>query len=82
MALLTGDDRDNRSFVLFEVAELPPGATVHATITVDGEPVRGWERRPLALSEHHRQRLELLPERDLADVDLGFSAGFLRTALV
>ena len=68
--------------LLFEVSDLPPGAAVEATITVDDQPLPGWERRSVALTGHARQRLELLPERDLADVDLGFTGGFMRTARV
>jgi hypothetical protein len=82
VALVTGDDRENRTVLLFEVSDLPPGAAVEATITVDDQPLPGWERRPVALTRHARQRLELLPESDLADVDLGFTGGFMRTARV
>jgi CRP-like cAMP-binding protein len=82
VALVTGEDRDNRSVVLFEVSAVPPGAVVEATISIDGRPLPGWERRPVALTPDARQRLELRPERDLAAADLGFHAGFLRAARV
>jgi len=82
VAVVTGGDRDNRAVVLFEVSELPRDAVVEATITVDGQPLSGWERRPVALTQDARQRLELRPERDLRQVDLGFTAGLMRTARV
>ena len=82
VALVTGEERDNRSVVLFEVSALPPEAAVEATISIDGRPLPGWERRPVALTPDARQRLELWPERDLAAADLGFRAGFLRAARV
>ena len=55
---------------------------MEATISIDGHPLPGWERRPVALTPDARQRLELWPERDLAAADLGFRAGFLRAARV
>ncbi len=82
VALVTGEDRDNRAVVLFEVSTLPEEAVVEATISIDGQPLPGWDRRPLGLTAAARQRLELSPERDLAQADLGFTAGFMRTARV
>jgi CRP-like cAMP-binding protein len=82
VALVTGAERDNRSVLLFEVSALPPDAAVEATISIDGRPIPGWERQPVAVTPHARQRLELRPERDLAAADLGFRAGFLRAARV
>jgi CRP-like cAMP-binding protein len=82
VALVTGGDRDNRAVVLFEVSEVPPDSVVEATITVDGQPLPGWEHRPVALTPQARQRLELRPECDLTQVDLGFTAGLMRTARV
>jgi hypothetical protein len=67
---------------LFEVSELPHGASVEAKITVDDRPLPGWEHRQVTLTQSGRQRLEVRPEHDLADVDLGFNQGFLRTARV
>ena len=82
VALVTGTDRDNRTVLLFEVADLPADAAVEVTVTIDDEPLPGWERRPITLDPHGRQRIELRPEADLADVQLGFTAGFLRRARV
>ena len=82
MALVTGEDRDNRTVVLFEVSDLPRDAVVEATISVDGQPLRRWDRRTVTLTRHAHQRLELRPEIDLRNVDLGFTAGLLRTARV
>ena len=82
VAVVTGEDRDNRTVVLFEASELPRDSAVVATISVDGEPLPGWERRAVAITQDVHQRLELRPERDLRTVDLGLTAGFLRTALV
>src|SRR6516165_5520727 len=82
VAVVTGEDRDNRTVVLFEASELPRDSAVVATISVDGEPLPGWERRAVALTQDVHQRLELRPERDLRTLDLGLTAGFLRTALV
>jgi hypothetical protein len=82
VALVTGEDRDNRTVVLFEVSGLPRDAVVEATITIGGEPLRGWDRRPVALTHQARQRLELRPEHDLMGAALGFTAGFMRAAQV
>jgi CRP-like cAMP-binding protein len=82
VALVTGEGWDNRTVLLFEVSDLADDAVVEATITVDDRPLLGWERRPVAITQRPRQRLELRPDRDLADVDLGFTGGFMRTAWV
>lgn len=82
-ALVTGDaSSPNRAVLLFEVADLAGDAAVDASITVDGRTLPGWDRRPVPLSDRGIQRVELLPDRDLAGEDLGFTAGFLRRARV
>jgi CRP-like cAMP-binding protein len=80
VALVTGQDLDNRAVVLFDVSNLPLGAAIEVTVTVDGQPVPGWDRRPIELLGQGRQRLELRPDEDLAGVDLDLTAGFLRRA--
>jgi len=82
VALVTGEVRDNRTVLLFELSELPRAVSVEAKISIDDRPLPGWEHRPITLTQSGRQRLELLPGLDLADVDLGFSQLFLRTARV
>ncbi len=82
VALVTGEDRDNRTVLLFEVSDLAHDAVVEATITVDDRPLPGWGRRPVAITHAARQRLELRPERDFADIDLGLTGGLMRTARV
>ncbi len=79
-ALVTGEDRDNRATVLFEASDLPDDAVVEATVAIDGHPLPGWERRPIELTAQGRQRLELRPDDDLADVQLGLTAAFMRRA--
>ncbi len=82
-AMVTGDARSpNRAVLLFEVADLADDAAVDASVTIGGRPLPGWDRRPVALSARGVQRIELLPDRDLAGEDLGFTAGFLRRARV
>jgi CRP-like cAMP-binding protein len=82
-ALVTGDaGSPNRAVLLFEVADLAGGATVDASITIGGRALPGWDRRPVPLSGRGVQRIELLPDRDLAGEDLGFTAGLLRKARV
>jgi len=81
-ALVTGAASDNRVVVLLEAVGLPPEAVVDATVTVDGQPLPGWDRRPVQITARARQRLELWPDRDLAGVELGFGNGFLRRAQV
>ena len=82
LALVTGDDRENRTVLLIAVSDLPEDAALEATVSVDGRPLPGWERRPLPRTPEPVQRLTLEPERDLATLDLGFAVGFLRSALV
>jgi CRP-like cAMP-binding protein len=82
IALVTGEEADNRAAVLFEVADLPDDAEVDATVAIDGQPLPGWDRRRMELTPQARQRLELWPNRDLAGVDLGLATGFLRRARV
>ena len=72
----------NRAVLLFEVADLAEDAAVDASITIDGRALRGWDHRPVPLSARGVQRVEVLPDRDLAGEDLGFTAGFLRRARV
>jgi CRP-like cAMP-binding protein len=79
-ALVTGEDRDNRAIALFDVSDLPDGATVEVTVTIDDEPLPGWERRPIEVRAPGRQRIELRPEEDLAGVSLGVAAGLMRRA--
>jgi hypothetical protein len=82
-AMVTGDaGSPNRAVLLFEVADLAGDATVDASITVGGQALRGWDRRPVPLPAQGLHRIEMLPDRDLAGEDLGFTAGFLRRARV
>jgi CRP-like cAMP-binding protein len=82
-AMVTGDAQSpNRAVLLFEVADLAEDATVDASITIGGRALRGWDHQPVPLSARGLQRIELLPDRDLAGEDLGFTAGFLRRARV
>ncbi len=80
--MVTSGSRDNRTIVLFELGDLPEGASVEATVSVDGEPVKGWERRPIERTADPRQRLVLLPDDAFADVELGLAGGMLRRAQV
>lgn len=82
VALVIGDGRDNEAVVLFEVSDLPDDAGVEATVSIDGTPLPGWGGRAVDLTPQPRQRLRLQPERDLAGVELGFPAAFMRTARV
>jgi Cyclic nucleotide-binding domain len=82
VALVTGDGRENRAVVLFEAEDLPEGAVVDATVTVDDQPLPGWDHRPVELATGARQQVELRPDRDLAGLDLGLGTGFLRRAWV
>jgi hypothetical protein len=82
VALVTGASRDNEAVVLFEVSELPDDAGIEATVVIDGTPLPGWDGRALDLSAERRQRLRLRPERDMAGVELGFPAAFMRKAQV
>ena len=83
VAMVTGDPNSaNRAVLLVETADLPSGAAVDVTISVDGTPLPAWNRRPLALTSAARQRIELAADRDLASIDLGLTQAFLRRALV
>jgi CRP-like cAMP-binding protein len=82
VALVTGGDLDNRAVLLFDVADLPAGAVVEVMVTIDGQPLPGWEHRPIELTAQGRQRLELRPDEDMAGVGLGLTAGFMRRARV
>ena len=77
-ALVTEEDPDNRATVLFEIGDLPEGASIVATLSVDGTPLPDWERRPIEVSSAHRQRVSFSPNIDLTTIDLGLRAGFLR----
>lgn len=81
-ALVTGSRGENRAVVLFEVDDLPAGASIEATVELDGRPLPGWHRRPLELTGDARQRLTIRPEADLAGVDLGFASAFMRRGRV
>ena len=82
-AMVTGNAYSpNRAVLLFEVADLADDVAVDASITIGGRALRGWDRRPVRLSAQGLQRIEMLPDRDLAGEDLGFTAGFLRRARV
>jgi CRP-like cAMP-binding protein len=82
-AMVTGDAHSpNRAVLLFEVAGLADDAAVDVSVTIGGRSLPGWDHRPVPLSGPGLQRLELLPDRDLARIDLGFAAGFLRRARV
>ena len=74
VALVTGEDRDNRAVLLFEASELPQrccrGENHHR------QPRSRVGRGRVLFTRAARQRAELMPERDLADVDLGFTQGF------
>ena len=80
-AMVTDDaGPPNRAVLLFTAGDLADGAAVDASITIDGRALPGWDHRPVPLSANGLQRIELLPGRDLAGEDLGFTAGFLRRA--
>jgi len=78
--MVTGDGPANRAVLLLELSDLPEGAVVEADVTVDDVAVPGWERRRVDVTPALRQRIELRPNDDLAGVDLGLSAGFMRRA--
>ena len=81
-AMVTGDAcSPNRAVLLFEV-DLADGDAVDASITIDGRALPGWDRRQVPLPAQGRQQIEIMPDRDLAGVNLGFTAGFLRRARV
>lgn len=80
VALVTGEDRDNEAVLLFDVSDLADGATVEVTVTIDDEPLPGWERRSIELTPGGRQRIVLRPDEDLAGVELSLTAGFMRRA--
>lgn len=80
--MVTGDGKSNRAIILFELGDLPAGAVVQATVTVDGTPLPRWDDRAVKVTKRARQRLILRPDRDMAGVDLGLAAGFLRRARV
>ena len=77
-ALITGGDQSNRAILLFDLDEVPPGTVVEAELRVDGSSVPGWERRQVPLTVAGRQRFELRPDLDLADIDVGLTGGFMQ----
>lgn len=82
-AVLTGaSDGSNRAIVLFDVSGLVPGDAVDATVTVAGTVVAGWEHRAVPVAGDGRHQVALVPDIDLAEVDLGFPVGFLQQAEV
>lgn len=81
-ALLTGGGGKNEAVVLFEVSELPARARIEATVVIDETPLPGWDGRKIQLTSQSRQRLRLQPELDMAGVELGFPAAFMRKARV
>ena len=81
-AVVTHDGSDNRAVLLYESVGLPRAATLEATVAFDGEPLPGWDRRPIPRAGRNPHRLELRPNEDLATIDLGFTGGFLRKAKV
>ncbi|HVF53243.1 MAG TPA: cyclic nucleotide-binding domain-containing protein [Actinomycetota bacterium] len=76
--LITNDGLHNRAVLLFEVSGSRRPTSAYATATIDGRPLPGWERRRVELADSERQRLELLPQRDLAGIELGLATGLLR----
>jgi hypothetical protein len=82
-AMVTGTNAHrNRAVLLVELSDLPDGARVQATLTIDGRPVDGWKDRALEPTTDRRQRLVILPDEELGGIDLGFRTGFLRRASV
>ena len=79
-AFVTGEDRVNRAVLLVEVSGIPDGAVLEATLSVNGQPLPGWDSRPVPLTQTPRQRVELWPERDFATLDLGLAGGLMSTA--
>ena len=77
-AFVTGDERNNRTIILYELSDIPAGAQVDATVSIGDVALPGWNQRPLEPTDRPRQRLVLNPEIDFADVDLGLKAGFMR----
>jgi hypothetical protein len=77
---VTGAGDDNQAIVLVDVTgRHADRLTLDATVHVNGD-----APRPLAVhrGDNGRHRVVLHPDRDLAHVDLGFGAGFLRQAHV
>lgn len=81
-ALVTDGSRPNEAVILVETSGMPATAALEATVTVDGRPVRGWDRVRVPLTTAPRQRVVLHPDEDFAGVDLTFTAGFLRRARI
>lgn len=74
--------RQNRAVLLVELSDLPEGAQVQATLSLDGRPLDDWEDRAIELTTAARQRLVLFPDEDLGGIDLGFRTRFLRQGSV
>lgn len=81
-AMVTADSRENRTILLFELGDLPEGASVDATIAIDGQPVAGWDRHALERTPDLRQRLIIHPDEAFADTGLGLAGGMMRRAQV
>lgn len=81
-ALVTDGSRANEAVILVETSDVPATAVLEATVTVDGQPVRGWDRVSVPLTPAPRQRVVLHPDVDFAGVDLTLTAGFLRRARI
>ena len=86
VAFLLGDDAENRCYVLLKVTG-GEGCTLDATVSANGEPLPGWDRRPfaaeafadgepvpreLALGADRPYVLTIAPEAEL-DVDVPFA---------
>jgi len=81
--LVTGGPVEaNRAILLLELGHLPDDAQVDVSVSIDGQALPNWKRRPLELTSDQRQRIVLHPERDLAEQDMGFTKRFLRRATV
>jgi hypothetical protein len=76
-AFVTDGEADNRAVLLVEV-DGPEAAELRATATIDGEPVAGWQDRPIDRTADVRQRVVIRPDEDLAGVDLSVAAGLMR----
>jgi len=86
-----GDAEANRACVLFELGPATEGTAVDASIHLlgadgsrHGEPLPGWDHRPVALApgRQSRRQIAMHPERDIAAEHCGFEHGFLRRAVV
>jgi CRP-like cAMP-binding protein len=81
-ALVVRHEEENRATILFEVEGSPKGASVEATLSVDGEALPGWRGKNIDITERTRQQVSFAPNVDLANVDLGVTAGLMREVVV